>query len=180
MKHLHFSSFFSKKLATFVALGLLSTTAIAQAHCLSGVEATEGKSTHSHTPESSNTIETVPVDSDQSGTQVGAFTFTFDNAFDYSSCMDIILLAHEQRISDLQQARQNQCANDVLATFGTNISRGLALQLVEAANTHATEKLESSLYPVLGIRRRVAINLGYIYDIDRNNPEVLKLLNTRG
>ena len=207
MKYLRSSSFFSKNLASItsgssksilaqfqlpapvnklaivsLALGFISTTAIANAHCPHGTETTEKKSTHTTTIQeepTTTTTETRPINSSLSGTRLGDFAFTFDNAFDYSSCIDIILLAHEQRIGDLEQARQNQCANEVLATFGTNISRELALELVEASNIHATEKLERSLYPVLGIRRRAAINLGYVYDIDRNNPEVLKLLNPR-
>ena len=63
-----------------------------------------------------------------------------------------------------------------MSTFGTNISQELALQLIESANVRATEELENALYPVLGIRRRVAINLGYVYEIDRNNEDILNLL----
>jgi hypothetical protein len=53
----------------------------------------------------------------------------------------------------------------------------VALQLVKSANLYATEKLENPLYPSLGLRRRIAINLGYVYDTDKSNPDILKYIN---
>ena len=137
-------------------------------------------STLVNTPNSTveTTTETTTKNSLDLATKAESFSFSFDNAFDYSSCMDVILLAYEKRISELEQVKQNECANDVLSTFGTNISQELALQLIEAANLHATEGLEDALYPVLGIRRIVAINLGYIYKIDINNEDVLRLIES--
>ena len=62
-------------------------------------------------------------------------------------------------------------------TFGNDLSKDEALQLIELANLHATEGLENPLYPTLGLRRRIAINLGYVYDTDKNNPDILKYIN---
>ena len=151
-----------------LVLGFFSSTTVAIA---------ETKLTNAPIDTEAALTETNIENSDVIGTQAESFTFNFDNAFDYSSCMDVILLVYEQRIGDLEQAKQNECANNFLNTFGTNISQELALQLIEAANIHATQKLQNALYPVLGIRRRVAINFGYIYEIDRNNRDILQLIN---
>lgn len=107
------------------------------------------------------------------------FVFDFDNAYDYSACLDVILLAYEKRSGELENVAKNKCANDMLNTFGTNLSKDAALKLIESADVHATEVLENPLYPVLGIRRRVAINLGYIYDIDENNSDILELMSSQ-
>ena len=102
------------------------------------------------------------------------FSFSFNNTFDYAACLDIILLAYEKRNTELQNAFKNDCAKDVLNTFGKDISKNNALKLVELADLYATEKLTTPLYPALGLRRRIAINLGYVYDTDKNNPDILK------
>ena len=102
------------------------------------------------------------------------FTFDFTNTYDYASCLDVILLAYEQRTAELENAAKNDCANNVLNTFGNSLSKDTALKLVESADLHATEGLENPLYPTLGLRRRIAINLGYIYDADKSNPDILQ------
>ena len=116
----------------------------------------------------------------QSPTQndkIKQFTFDFKNTYDYATCLDIILLAYEKRNTELEKAFKNDCANNVLQTFGNNLSKDVALQLVKSANLYATEKLENPLYPSLGLRRRIAINLGYVYDTDKSNPDILKYIN---
>jgi hypothetical protein len=116
----------------------------------------------------------------QSPTQndkIKQFTFDFKNTYDYATCLDIILLAYEKRNVELEKAFKNDCANNVLQTFGNNLSKDVALQLVKSANLYATEKLENPLYPSLGLRRRIAINLGYVYDTDKSNPDILKYIN---
>lgn len=105
------------------------------------------------------------------------FDFDFNNTYDYAACLDVILLAYERRNVELGNAFKNDCATDVLNTFGNNLSKDVALQLVESANSYATEELESPLYPSLGLRRRIAINLGYVYEMDKNNPDILKYIN---
>ena len=102
------------------------------------------------------------------------FTFNFYNTYDYGACLDVILLAYERRNAELENVPKNDCANSVLNTFGNSLSKDVALQLVRSANSYATEDLEDPLYPTLGLRRRIAINLGYVYDTDKNNPDILK------
>lgn len=109
--------------------------------------------------------------------KIKQFTFDFNNTYDYATCLDVILLAYEKRQVELEKAFKNDCANNVLQTFGNNLTKDVALQLVESANLHATQKLETPLYPSLGLRRRIAINLGYVYDADKSNPAILKYIN---
>ena len=105
------------------------------------------------------------------------FVFNFNNTYDYAACLDVILLAYEKRNAELEKVFKNDCATNVLNTFGNDLSKDEALQLIELANLHATEGLENPLYPTLGLRRRIAINLGYVYDTDKNNPDILKYIN---
>ena len=112
-------------------------------------------------------------------TQMKKIVFDFDNTYDYAACLDVILLAYEQRNIELQNAYKNDCATNILNTFGNNLQKDLALQLIESADSHATEGLENPLYPSLGLRRRIAINLGYVYDMDKNNPNILKYVNPK-
>ena len=111
--------------------------------------------------------------------QIKKFAFDFNNTYDYAACLDVILLAYEQRNLELENVYKNDCATKILNTFGNNLDKDLALQLIESADSHATEGLENPLYPSLGLRRRIAINLGYIYDMDKNNPSILKYTNSQ-
>ena len=111
--------------------------------------------------------------------QMQKFVFDFNNAYDYAACLDVILLSYEQRNAELENASKNDCATKVLNTFGDNLPKERALELVELADLHATKRLEDPLYPSLGLRRRIAINLGYIYDMDKNNPDVLKYIDSK-
>ena len=108
------------------------------------------------------------------------FSFDFKNTYDYAACLDIILLAYEKRNAELENAFKNDCANNVLSTFGNNLSKDVTLKLVKLADSYATEKLTTPLYPTLGLRRRIAINLGYVYDTDKNNPDILKYVSSDG
>ncbi|MGB5634465.1 MAG: hypothetical protein WBM86_17020 [Waterburya sp.] len=109
--------------------------------------------------------------------KIKEFVFDFNNTYDYGTCLDVILLVYEKRNAELENVFKNDCATNILNTFGNNLSQDVALQLVESANLYATKELESPLYPTLGLRRRIAINLGYVYDIDKNNPDILKYIN---
>ena len=124
-------------------------------------------------------IETQPVPTRGQGqnSKTQEFSFNFNNTFDYAACLDVILLAYERRNAELKNAFKNDCANNVLNTFGSNLSKDEALQLVDSANFYATEELQNPLYPTLGLRRRIAINLGYVYDADKNNPDILQYIN---
>ena len=111
--------------------------------------------------------------------KVDKFVFDFNNIYDYTACLDVILLAYEKRHAELENVPKNDCAERILTTFGRNIGKNNALKLVKSANLHATEGLENPLYPTLGVRRRIAINLGYVYDPDKNNPDVLQYINRK-
>ena len=110
--------------------------------------------------------------------EANEFTFDFYNTYDYNACLDVILLAYEERSAELENVYKNDCATNVLNTFGNDLSKDVALQLVKSANSYATEELENPLYPTLGVRRRIAINLGYVYDTDKNNPDILKYVDS--
>ena len=122
----------------------------------------------------------VKPDSSESKTQsskIQKFVFDFTNTYDYAACLDVILLAYEKRHAELENVYKNDCATGVLNTFGNNLSKKEAFELVESADLYATEGLESPLFPTLGLRRRIAIHLGYVYDTDKNNPDILKYTN---
>lgn len=106
--------------------------------------------------------------------RINQLTFDFDNSYDYGACLDAILLAYENRNMELAQAPKNDCAMKILSSFGSNLSRDTALELIHSADTHATEVLGGKLYPSFGLRRRVAISTGYVYDIDVNNSEIMQ------
>ena len=103
--------------------------------------------------------------------------FNFTNSYDYSTCLDNILLAYENRQLELQQSRKNECANNILNTFGNHLSKDITLELIKSADAYATKDVDIKLYPPFGLRRRVAINFGYVYDIDKNNEDILKYVS---
>ncbi|MDJ0688066.1 MAG: hypothetical protein QNJ41_06130 [Xenococcaceae cyanobacterium MO_188.B32] len=103
--------------------------------------------------------------------------FNFTNAYDYGICLDNILLAYENRQLELQQAPKNECAKNILNKFGNHLSKDIATKLIKSADSYATQDLEIELYPTFGLRRRIAINFGYIYDIDKNNEDILKYVS---
>ncbi len=125
-------------------------------------------------------VEAKPNDSvaKAQDTRIEEIAFDFNNVYDYGACLDVILLVYEERNIELEKVSKNECATKVLNVFGNNLSQDIALQLIKSANVHATEVLEDKLYPPLGIRRRVAIELGYVYDIDKNNSDILKYVSS--
>jgi hypothetical protein len=128
-------------------------------------------------PTQTNNISTDTNETSQlNKSKLKQVVFDFDNAYDYGACLDTILLSYEGRTVELQKAVKNECAQNILNIFGNNLSKDAALELVKKANTHATEGLEDTIYPSLGLRRRVAINLGFVYDIDKNNQDILKYI----
>ena len=104
--------------------------------------------------------------------------FNFTNSYDYSTCLDNILLAYENRQLELQQSIKNECANNILNKFGNRLSKDITLELIKAADAYATKDVDIKLYPPFGLRRRVAINFGYVYDLDKNNEDILKYVST--
>jgi hypothetical protein len=106
--------------------------------------------------------------------RIAEMVFTFDNLYDYGTCLDGILIAYEGRDIERQKMNKNECANNVINLFGTRLSKDITLQLIDLANFRATKLLQNELYPSFGLRRRIAMNLGYIYEIDKNNTEILE------
>ena len=147
-------------------------------HTLSPVKPpAEDQATKTPAPQVQPEPKSEPVDPQIQARKLEEFTFDFNNTYDYATCLDIILLSYEGRNSELKNAAQNDCGTKVLTNFGNNLTKEIAVKLVEKADLHATEGLQSPLLPSLGLRRRIAINLGYVYDIDKNNPNILKYTN---
>ncbi|MDJ0635457.1 MAG: hypothetical protein QNJ34_19865 [Xenococcaceae cyanobacterium MO_188.B29] len=117
------------------------------------------------------------ADTQPRGVGTNEIVFDFTNAYDYGVCLDNILLAYENRQVELQQATKNECAKNILNTFGNTLSKDTALELITSADSYATEDLDIKLYPTFGLRRRVAINFGYVYDIDQNNDDIWNYVN---
>ena len=106
--------------------------------------------------------------------------FTFNNLHGYNNCLDHILLTYEGRYRylrslELQGKTQDSCIEEIFDTFGRDLDMDLVLQLIEAADARAELLSEQKLYPGYGIRRRIALQLGYVYEIDRRDPEVCSL-----
>ena len=128
--------------------------------------------------QSTNNQEYMNPVSETQDSRIEQIVFNFDNSYDYGTCLDAILLAYENRGLELQNAAKNDCTEQVFSVFDENLSQDTTLQLIELANYHATNELDLKLYPAWGLRRRVAINFGYIYDIDRNNNDILKYVSS--
>ncbi|WP_036481654.1 hypothetical protein [Myxosarcina sp. GI1] len=109
--------------------------------------------------------------------KVEQIKFNFDNSYDYSVCLDAVLLAYEQRVTELEKMSKNECANNIFNLLGTNLSKPTTLEIVKTANNYAVTGLEDKLYPSFGLRRRIAIALGFVYDIDKNNNDILKYVS---
>ena len=154
-----------------IVLGLQPAT-------IGSVEADIPENTISSTqvPNNQEYINPLPETEDS---RIKELVFDFDNAYDYGTCLDAILLAHENRMLELENAPKNDCANNVFSMFGQNLSKDTTLQLIQSADSYATQELGIRLYPSFGLRRRVAINLGYIYDIDRENNDILKYVSSQ-
>ncbi|MGF1541320.1 MAG: hypothetical protein ACFCU5_12855 [Pleurocapsa sp.] len=129
-------------------------------------------------PPANNQPESVAAVAEIENPNLEEIKFNFNNSYDYGACLDAILLAYEGRDAELAKVKKNECATKVLNVVGNNLSKDTALKLIKSADFHATEVLETKLYPSLGIRRRVAINLGYVYDIDKNNSDILKYISS--
>ncbi len=161
----------NKILEASMILGIVLTVQPAIAY---PIESDTSKNTVSSTQVLNNQQYVNPVPETQDP-RMEEIVFDFNNSYDYGTCLDAILLAYEDREFELELAPKNDCTNNVFSVFGQDLSKDITLQLIELANSHATTELGGTkLYPSLGLRRRVAINLGYIYDIDRKNNDVLQ------
>lgn len=103
--------------------------------------------------------------------RIADVVFDFIDIYGYNNCLDALLLLYEGR----NPVGDNSCLLSVTAIFGNQINRDVMLELVEIANVRATSLLPKRLYPAYGIRRRVAQSIGFVYEIDATNPEIIKL-----
>jgi hypothetical protein len=121
----------------------------------------------------SKIIPLTPETSVAQSDNITKVNFTFTNLYDYSTCLDGLLLLYEGRLQ-LQKAN-NPCLDRIMDIYGNNLSQQQGREIIELANFRATRLLAGKLYPPLGIRRRVAIAFGYIYEIDANDPQMQAL-----
>ncbi len=103
--------------------------------------------------------------------RIAEVVFDFVDIYGYNNCLDALLLLYEGG----NPVRDNSCLLNVTAIFGNQINRDVMLELVDIANVRATSLLPKRLYPAYGIRRRVAQSIGFVYEIDANNQEIIKL-----
>ncbi len=124
----------------------------------------------------SNTyINPVPEIQDE---KINQMIFGFRNLYDYGVCLDVILLAYEKNLTNLDAIEKNDCVNSFLELFGSELSKDQALLLIDATNNYVATSMQPRLYPPYGLRRRIAINFGYIYKIDQNDAQMLKYANS--
>jgi len=103
-------------------------------------------------------------------------SFEFTNAKEYSDCVEDIIRLYQDRSALKQRGRMSQCMADVFPNYlETGVTKAQARQFIESANFHATSLLGRKLYPPRGQRMRVTQYLGFIYDIDANNPTFQQL-----
>ena len=111
-----------------------------------------------------------------SGSSLGNLELTFSTLYEYNNCLDELMLIYEGRLNRTGYGSlKSPCAVEVVKLYGNPPTREEMLEILDLANFRATKLLDNPVYPALGIRRRVIQNTGYVYDIDENNPEVLRL-----
>lgn len=97
------------------------------------------------------------------------YEFTFTDFVEYSNCVEDILQFYKNHNQLIRKGRLSNCVADI---FEANRNRGFsgeqALELVRAADAYATALQPRPLYPLRGIRRRVTLEFGFTYAIDRN------------
>jgi hypothetical protein len=100
--------------------------------------------------------------------------FSFTNVLQYSDCLSAILDLYQGNIPADLPTRRNACTAAIEQAAGEDgLSQIEARQLVSAADFYSNHFLAKPLYPPKGLRLRVAQLLGYVYQIDQNDPEVL-------
>ena len=110
--------------------------------------------------------------------KIDQMIFGFRNTYEYGVCLDAILAVYEKNLISLDRMEKNNCVNSFLELFGTELSKDTALLLIHSANTYATTSIRPALYPSYGLRRRAAINFGYMYKIDQNDSQMLEYANS--
>ncbi|WP_330203044.1 hypothetical protein [Cyanobacterium sp. Dongsha4] len=120
-----------------------------------------------------NYVSPMPSNTDP---RIADVVIDFVDIYGYNNCLDALLLLYEGR----NPVGNNSCLQNVTEVFGNQISRDVMLELVDIANVRATSLLPRKLYPAYGLRRRVAQSVGYVYEIDVDNPEMIRLAQSSG
>lgn len=101
-------------------------------------------------------------------------SFSFTNLFEYSNCIESILTLY-QNTPPSSRTQQDACYLMIQQSVGQDgLSHSEALELISAANFYTSHFLSDTLYPPKGQRLRIAKMLGFIYEIDQNDPQVLR------
>jgi len=118
------------------------------------------------------------IDGNNSNQTTGINTrFTFTRLGAYNSCVEDILLLYQDKERFRQQGRRGDCLADVFQTYAnTGLSKYQALDLIKAANTYVSTALTTKFYPLRGLRMQVAKLLGFIYELDANDQEIMQLI----
>ena len=118
------------------------------------------------------------IDGNNSNQTTGINTrFTFTSLGAYNSCVEDILLLYQDKERFRQQGRRGDCLADVFQTYAnTGLSKSQALDLIKAANTYVSTALTTKFYPLRGLRMQVAKLLGFIYELDANDQEIMQLI----
>ena len=109
--------------------------------------------------------------------------FSFNNLYSYNNCLDHIMLSYEGRNQYLRTLEpekiENSCIEEIFNAVGTDLDRDQLLELIELADRRAELiSVQEKLYPGYGIRRRIALQVGYVYDLDRRDPQVCSLVSS--
>ena len=118
------------------------------------------------------------IDSNNSNQTTGINArFTLTSLGAYNSCIEDILLLYQDKERFRQQGRRGDCLPDVFQTYAnTGLSKSQALDLIKAANAYVSTALTSKFYPLRGLRMQVARLLGFIYEVDANDQEIMQLI----
>ena len=120
------------------------------------------------------------MDSNDSGKVT--LRFTFRNVRDYTRCLENVLLLHEkyekpEEFTQLSSEDRNKCTLDVAQVYEySGLPPCEAKRLIEEADIFATARLQPPLFPDRGIRVRIAQIFGYLYRVDEDDREILKVL----
>lgn len=105
---------------------------------------------------------------------VGTVEFTFTSFGGYNDCVEDLLDLYEGRSPDA--GWRSDCAEAAIRVYGNNgLSRQQAREAIELADFRATSLLTLKFYPLRGLRVRVAQLLGYIYEVDSEDPQMQDL-----
>lgn len=101
----------------------------------------------------------------------GTLEFNFTSFGGYNDCVEDLLDLYEGR--ERSPGGQSPCAEEAIRVYGTNgLSRQQAREAIELADFRATNLLTLKFYPLRGLRVRVAQLLGYIYEVDSDDPQM--------